>query len=332
MLANAVWPMSYTVFVDWGTTNFRAYLADRFGRVVANRSAAEGVKNATGRHADILRNHLQGWMDGYCIKTIACAGTIGSELGWHEVPMVAVPAGLGEVARGLYAINVPDLPPIWIIPGMCQRDMPERPGMMRGEEVILFGCMARLGVDAGLFCFPGTHSKWVTVDDGTVRDIQTVMTGECFDLLRTGSVLARSLSEWSGDITDDWFARGLRTSADVMNPLQSAFFVRALHVQGRLPTPDAGASFLSGLLIGAEVRGIAPDRLPGAPQVTIVAPARLARLYAQACGVLGMGCVEIDEEACFVAGARAVLDLHDALVDKSAASVLPATLTASERH
>jgi 2-dehydro-3-deoxygalactonokinase len=306
--------MSYTVFVDWGTTNFRAYLVARSGKVVASRSAAEGVKNATERHSDILRSHVQGWMDGYGIQAIACAGTIGSELGWHEVPMVAAPAGLRDVARGLHALSVPGLPPIWIIPGVYQRDIPERPGMMRGEEVILFGCLARLGVDAGLFCFPGTHSKWVTVGDGMVRDIQTVMTGECFELLRTGSVLARSLSGWSGVIADDWFARGIHTSAEVVNPLQSAFFVRALHVQGRLPTPDARASFLSGLLIGAEVRGMASDRPPGEKQVTIVAPARLARLYAQACGVFGIGCVEIDEEACFVAGARAVLDVHDAFV------------------
>ena len=305
--------MSYTVFVDWGTTNFRAYLVARSGTVVACRSAAEGVKNATGRHSDILRSHVQGWMDEYGIQAIACAGTIGSELGWHEVPMVAAPAGLRDVAHGLHALSVPGLPPIWIIPGVCQRDIPDRPGMMRGEEVILFGCLARLGVDAGLFCFPGTHSKWVTVRDGTVRDIQTVMTGECFELLRTGSVLARSLSGWSGDIVDDWFARGLHTSADVVNPLQSAFFVRALHVQGRLPTPDARASYLSGLLIGAEVRGMASDRTHGTRQVTIVAPARLARLYAQACGVFGIGCVEIDDEACFVAGARAVLDEHDAV-------------------
>jgi 2-dehydro-3-deoxygalactonokinase len=304
--------MSYTVFVDWGTTNFRAYLVSRSGQVVASRSAAEGVKNATGRHPDILRSHVQGWMDAYGIKAIVCAGTIGSELGWQEVAMIGAPAGLRDVALGLHALGVPGLPPIWIIPGVCQRDIPDRPGMMRGEEVILFGCLARLGVDAGLFCFPGTHSKWVTVRDGSVHDIQTVMTGECFELLRTGSVLARSLSGWSGDIVDDWFARGLHTSADVVNPLQSAFFVRALHVQGRLPTPEARASYLSGLLIGAEVRGMASDRTPGAGHVTIVAPARLARLYAQACGVFGIGCVEIDDEACFVAGARAVLDAHDA--------------------
>ncbi|WP_293853680.1 2-dehydro-3-deoxygalactonokinase [uncultured Alsobacter sp.] len=298
--------MAHTVFVDWGTTNFRAYLVAPSGTVVACKGSAEGVKSATGRHAEILESHVRDWIQNHDIDAIACAGTIGSELGWRDVPMIDAPAGLEHVARSLQPLTVPGLPPIWIIPGVCQRDNPERPGMMRGEEVILFGCLARSGLDSGLFCCPGTHSKWVTVEDGMICDIQTVMTGECFDLFRTGSVLARSLSGWSGDIDPAWFAKGVGTAMDVANPLQSAFFVRALHVQGRLPTPDARASYLSGLLIGAEVRGMAP----GTGRVTIVAPAKLVSLYAQACGVVGFACDTVDDEACFVAGARAVLRMH----------------------
>lgn len=303
--------MARTVFVDWGTTNFRAYLVDPRGTVLASRSSGDGVKTSAGRHAEILRSHIQDWLDEGDLDAVACAGTIGSELGWQDVAMVPAPAGLGDVARGLHALSVPAFPPVWIIPGVCQRDDPDRPGMMRGEEVILFGCLAVRGVESGLFCFPGTHSKWVTVEGGRVRDIQTVMTGECFELLRSGSVLARSLSGWSGEIAEAWFARGVDMASDVANPLQSAFFVRALHVQGRLPTPQARASLLSGLLIGAEIKGMAAGRAPGSGPVTIVAATALGGLYAQACHAFGVETVAMDDDACFVAGARAVMRTHE---------------------
>jgi len=319
--------MSHTVFVDWGTTNFRAYLVDRSGTVVSCRSSAEGVKSAAGRHAEILRSHVRGWVDGFEIDAIVCAGTIGSELGWHDVAMIPAPAGLRDVAAGLHPMSVPGLPRIWIIPGIYQCDDPDRPGMMRGEEVILFGCLARLGTDAGLFCFPGTHSKWVTVDRSTVSDIQTVMTGECFELFRTGSVLAKSLAGWSGDVVTDWFARGVGTSRRVVNPLQSAFLVRALHVQGRLPSPDARASFLSGLLIGAEIMGISSGSAHDRMTVTIVAPAKLAELYGHACSLVGIEWNTVDDELCFVAGARAALDMHAALATTGRA---PDALSGSE--
>ena len=170
-----------------------------------------------------------------------------------------VPGRRPELARRLHPISVPGLPPLHIVPGVCCAGVNGAIGMMRGEEVLLFGCLSLRGVDQGRFCFPGTHSKWVTVRDRAICAIETCMTGETFALFRMHSVLSRSMEGWNGDISEVDFLAGVEASRIVPNPLRSAFSVRAQHLLGRLPTAAARSSYLSGLLIGAEVASFAED-------------------------------------------------------------------------
>jgi 2-dehydro-3-deoxygalactonokinase len=305
--------MSHDVFVDWGTTNFRAYLVSDSGEVVASKTSGQGVKSAAGRFEAILSSHLGDWLDRHAVGTICCAGTIGGDLGWRTVDMVPCPASLPDLAQGLCSFAVPGLPNIVIIPGVCCFDDADRPGMMRGEEVLLFGCIQILSNGDGVFCFPGTHSKWVTVAAGAVREIRTSMTGECFDLLQSHSVLASSLTGWSGEVSHDDFLAGVARSREVPNPLQSAFSVRSMHLQGRLPSPAARASYLSGLLIGAEVGGVASSWPDAAPRrMTLVTGRRLAHLYDLACRAFDLQTTILDDESCFVKGAAAILALSSA--------------------
>jgi 2-dehydro-3-deoxygalactonokinase len=147
----------------------------------------------------------------------------------------------------------------------------------------------------------------VSVRDGAVHGIDTVMTGECFALLKERSVLARSLDGWAGDIRTDDFLRGVAVARKVRNPLQSAFSVRALDVLGGLPGAEARGSYLSGLLIGAEVAGMAETWGSDASPVTLVGEPRLAVLYRLACRSFGLEATALDESDCFVAGASVIL-------------------------
>src|SRR3546814_4789014 len=66
---------------------------------------------------------------------------------------------------------------------------------MRGEETQVLGALAALPATGGLVCLPGTHSKWVRVEDGALQGFATYMTGEVFDLLQGHSILSRLRSE-----------------------------------------------------------------------------------------------------------------------------------------
>src|SRR5690606_11040147 len=103
---------------------------------------------------------------------------------------------------------------------------------------------------------PGTHSKWVRLEDGTVTGFATAMTGELYDVLGTHSVLRHSLSgERTGPATEDGVAEGL--DAGLNDPAQVTsllFRTRAASLlSGR--GPDWCSGYLSGLLVGAEIGG-----------------------------------------------------------------------------
>ena len=72
------------------------------------------------------------------------------------------------------------------MPGVALRG--ERFDVMRGEEVQLLGSVASGEIAADcLVCHPGTHNKWVRVSEGRIESFRTVMTGELFNMLRTGA-------------------------------------------------------------------------------------------------------------------------------------------------
>ena len=52
---------------------------------------------------------------------------------------------------------------IWIVPGIQSVSGDGLADVMRGEETALAGILAQYQISNGLFCLPGTHSKWVTV-------------------------------------------------------------------------------------------------------------------------------------------------------------------------
>jgi 2-dehydro-3-deoxygalactonokinase len=144
---------------------------------------------------------------------------------------------------------------IALVPGLsCEHD--GVPDVMRGEEVQVFGAMELLDVRDGLFVLPGTHSKWVEVRDGRVQSFATFMSGEFYALLRQHSILSRTLPAEDGPLDEDAFLRGVRQARTAGSLLQAAFSARTLALFDRLP-PPAQPSYLSGLVIGEELRAAA---------------------------------------------------------------------------
>ncbi|MCK8787216.1 2-dehydro-3-deoxygalactonokinase [Roseomonas sp. NAR14] len=288
------------IALDWGTTALRAFLLGAGGRVLDRRAAPRGLLQVPpGGFAAVLAEILGDWRRPG-LPALA-AGMVGSAQGWREVPYHRGPAGLADLAAGL--LPVPEKGPegeavLRIVPGILLDGAPPEvmPEVMRGEETQVMGALA---LEPGLraaarIVLPGTHSKWVAVRDGRITSFRTYMTGELFAVLRAHSILGRALAPsaqpaGAADEEEAWaaFDRGVdaaRAGKAGLAPL--LFSARTLVLAGALPAA-ASLDYLSGLLIGDELRAALPVGEPGIPLALIGDPA-LCRRYRRAFARLGL--------------------------------------------
>lgn len=276
--------------VDWGTTNCRAYLLDGQGGIVRQTASGLGILSVPkGGFPDVLAS-MQRELGAE--GPVLIAGMAGSNRGWFEAPYVAAPASADAIAAA--AVAVPGMREVRIVPGV-RMGPPHRADVMRGEETQILGA----GVENGLLCLPGTHTKWARVSGGQIESFATTMAGETFNLLRKNSILAGSLpAEPASHLDSDGFLSGL-TAAKQGRFLSAAFGIRPMSLlEGRGPAWCEG--YLSGLVIGTDVREGAPE--PGA-QVTVVGADALARHYADALRAAGAIPRLADGAQAFVRGA-----------------------------
>ena len=235
--------------IDWGTTSARAYRLDAVGRVRDRRSVPLGVKHVRdGRFEPALAKLLGDW-SADPVPRIAC-GMIGSRHGWVEAPYVDCPASLAALADRV--VQAP-LNALTIVPGVATRDAARIPDVMRGEETQLLGAVAT-GEPGVLAVLPGTHSKWARVERGRIVDFTTFLTGELYAVLIDHSMLGRLAGNEPGVFSRDAFSRGVARGLADGELSHDIFGARTLALTGALP-PDDVADWLSGLLIGREIRG-----------------------------------------------------------------------------
>lgn len=271
------------IAIEWGSSAVNAFRVDADGTVLEQRKAATGLLACGGRFGAVLADLVQGWSD----TTIAMAGAIGGRSGWLEVPYVVCPAGLGEVAAGGCPLVSSSLPgrQIWIAPGVMCRGPRATPDVMRGEETQVLGLASELDPDQSHWiCLPGAHTKWVRVEGGCITSLRTAMTGEVYALLRRHSLLASLMPTSPNSDVDDSeaFARGVTASAGAEGMLNQLFAVRTLGLFEALE-PAFAASYLSGLLIGHELRGLLPE---GVDHVHLIGEPGAVRRYGVALGLL----------------------------------------------
>ncbi|HET9811902.1 MAG TPA: 2-dehydro-3-deoxygalactonokinase [Sphingomicrobium sp.] len=283
------------IAVDWGTTNRRAYLVEggvRAGEFEDGKGILSVERDAFGAAVEEVRAKLGD-------RPMLLAGMVGSNRGWIEAPYVDCPAGLAEIAARLVW---PEEGRTAIVPGIAYRET--RADVIRGEEVQLIGAVKSGATpDDCLVCHPGTHNKWVQVRDGRIRSFRTVMTGELFNLLKEHSILSDLLQIET--TTGDAFAEGIERGLAGAAIAAELFEARAGCLLGKLDRADA-SSFVSGLLIGADVRvGLA--EYPGA-ELFVMGRPELTRLYSAALAVAGVEAQQVDGEEAFLAGARAIVE------------------------
>ena len=257
------------VALDWGSTTFRAWLLDATGAVLDEVRSADGALTLSQR-ADSARARAAAfeatfgrlcrpWLDEHPGIPVLCSGMAGSNHGWAEAGYLDVPAELGALAYRLTVVPAGDSV-VHLVPGL--RATGSHPDVMRGEEVQLVGALAAPAPEPvtadrrQTVVLPGTHSKWVRLDGGRVTGFTTAMTGELYGLLMGDSILARLAEGEAGAEASDAFTRGLEAEAeqgDERGLPALLFTARTLVLAGRLAGTEV-ADYVSGLLIGAEVR------------------------------------------------------------------------------
>ena len=235
---------------DWGNTRLRAWVLGADGQVLAERAFDLGVLALQpGQAQDVFQRQVRPALGAERLPAILCGG-VGSTIGWRTVEYVDCPADTKAVAACLEPVGDAEAP-AWIVPGVRGPGFAGGVDVMRGEETQVFGWLVpdparRAGVR--VICHPGTHGKWILIQDGRIVRFVTFMTGELFSVLTRHSVLKTRAP--ADDLAA--FDEGL-VAADDGGALAARLFSTRTRVVGLGKPAGEMASYLSGVLIGAEV-------------------------------------------------------------------------------
>lgn len=286
---------NHWIAIDWGTSNFRAFLMKEH-ECIDSVSAPCGLLHVPDRQfATALRPLIRHWLDEFPQLPLLMAGMVGSQQGWQEVPYVTLPAGSRQLAECTAALETPWGSPCRIVAGVSGMNEFGLPDVMRGEEIQLIGLAALHpgSQESQYVILPGTHSKHAELHNGEIRQFSTFMTGEIYSVMLSHSLLGRDVPQAPED--PDAFLLGVTQAQRAAHLSNALFSARTLRLNGVL-TPAQVASYLSGLLIGAELHAVARK------EAWIVGSPALTERYTRAARQLGITLTSADGNACFIQG------------------------------
>ncbi|WP_250463369.1 2-dehydro-3-deoxygalactonokinase [Microbulbifer litoralis] len=263
--------------VDWGTSSFRLSVLDAAGNVQQQSHSDRGVAQMPREQLlPYLCGEIAALPENARLLPVIICGMAGSTIGLQEVPYHRCPVDPQQLADALARLDSAELNAS-IVPGLCARNGRGELEVMRGEETQIAGWLAQASeaeLGSSWLCLPGTHSKWVEIKQGRVQGFRTAMTGELYALLGKHSVLVQGEQEFSVEA----FAAG-RAAAD--DNLSVDLFTARTRVLDQRLLPQHSAAYLSGLLIGAEIRA-QRDALDSVAGVHLIGDRRITDLYQRA--------------------------------------------------
>ena len=286
------------IAVDWGTTSVRVWAIGADGRIAGRASSQQGMGTLVREDYEPALLRL---LDGMLaparsgpVPVIVC-GMAGARQGWREAAYRQIPC------RPVAALEMTPVETrdsrisVRIVPGLRQENPAD---VMRGEETQLAGLVHLRGDADATVCMPGTHSKWVRLEGGSVISFTTFMTGELFAVAAGQTVLRMSVADEGGDEAS--FLDAVAEMLEHPERLTSALFsIRAGSLLGGL-SPVQARSRLSGLLIGAELA--ATKRHWQGDAVRLVGAEGLANAYEVALNFAGERVIREDAEGLTLAG------------------------------
>lgn len=255
--------VDFAAFIDWGTSSLRVYSPTSTSGsppLLLFSDPAGGVLGvAAGDFSSALERALEAAGIGDR-GPVLVSGMAGSSRGWAETPYVSAPADAATIAGGARTLLSDTGRVVVLLPGVRTAvNANGLPDIMRGEETQVLGVPA---ADADILVLPGTHSKWVLMDETGIKAATTFMTGELFHTLRKHSILSSSIAAPSAPapptaetLPSSAFFEGLRLAA----PLAGLFSVRVRDVLAcsevdRALVQAENDDFMSGALLSLEIR------------------------------------------------------------------------------
>lgn len=285
--------------LDWGTSSLRAFLLDDDGRVLQSRSTPQGLQSlrvpgAAGFEL-VFAQIAADWLVRWPHLPVIAGGMVGSAQGWKEAPYVRCPADVGALAAHAVVVASGLGRDIHIAPGVLLDEPGVMPDVIRGEEIQIAGALAQnpaLGRRATMV-MPGTHSKWVQVEQGRIVRFASYMTGELFAVLVKQSILGRLMADAPApaeSAAQDAFLQGVHAARKSLpgDFAHQIFAARTLGLTWRLSHGQL-KDYLSGLLIGHElISGLAKSStsLQAQGPLLLIGDAALCQRYAQAFAAL----------------------------------------------
>ncbi len=289
---------------DWGTSHLRLFLCDAQGERLDTLNGP-GAAEVSGNFAGTFDSLISRWqLRERSLPTILC-GMVGSSIGWTQTGYVTCPALPSQIATACVALRDGH---IHIVPGLSCRNRLGAPDVLRGEETQVLGSLhlhPELRMGNHLLCLPGTHTKWVVLNEGSVTEFLTAPTGELFALICDHSVLvADGAHAGAAPVAGAGFEKALAESVRFPHAqlLHRIFECRSRRLTGDLPA-DAAASYLSGLLIASDVRGaLELFAEPAMRTIHLIGTRGLSNLYEKALAALKRETRVIDGNAASLAG------------------------------
>jgi 2-dehydro-3-deoxygalactonokinase len=304
------------IALDWGTTSLRAYKLGAAGAVLEQRTLTFGIMQLPKAARMLLGQECADgfelafdeacgdWLDAQPDLPVIACGMVGSAQGWREASYCATPADVAELGQALVTVRSLCGVDLHIVPGVIQRS--RLPNVMRGEETQVLGALQSLpaaALDNLLIGLPGSHSKWVEVDEGCIVHFDTFMTGELFAVLSEHSILGRT-QHVGGLFDGDAFDRGVQVALSAegeIGPLSTMFSARSLGLTGQL-SAGAQGDYLSGLLIGHELSALAAVQRRRRnsvhlPSILLIGNSQLCARYSRALPACGFAQVTLAEQA-----------------------------------
>ncbi len=277
------------VAVDWGTSSLRGAFINSEGVVLEKRAFPQGILQvAHGQFPNVFEQRFGDWMGADTLCLIS--GMAGSRQGWREAPYCPCPSGFEDLAQHLQWIEKDRM---GIVPGLSTWN-DDTPDVMRGEEIQIFGALAAQQIQTAQFVLPGTHSKWAQVLDGKISAFKTFMTGEFYALLSQHSILAKTCLP-DAPLKKEVFIEGVMQSQKPGGLLHHAFSARSLALFEKL-NPAQSSSYISGLLIGEEIKSAKADRLDDSKPLLILGSGQLTQRYGFAMEALGLSATALPDE------------------------------------
>tara|TARA_B100000519_G_C14254116_1_gene444128 strand:+ start:3195 stop:4028 length:834 start_codon:yes stop_codon:yes gene_type:complete len=268
------------IAVDWGTTNFRAFLVNGRGDIVDKREVPMGLLQVrTGTFAEVFESILSPWLVDYQSMPVIMAGMVGSKQGWLEVKYVPTKAGIQEIAAGITSFTLPWGAKASLVPGVSHQSSTGIFDVMRGEEVQILGLAALVNANNFNAMLPGTHNKHALIQNGKITEFSTYLTGELFSVVSKHMLIATNLNFNSLGSNKSSFLQGVEVGNKADSLSQALFTVRTQRLFN-VVTDDAAPDYLSGILIGNELRSLQADNY------FIVGGSHLSQRYKEALGKL----------------------------------------------